>query len=128
MTAVSINKKENTSVYAIYCFFVLAAGCISRGVKKLCRGKCSKAGQTFFSLLAFLCLGGAVCITAAAEGDHISFLSALLGGAALMGGFGLFAGMAGAFRPYRYLKKRAKRTSSRHMVCIAASNAKRKSA
>ena len=114
MTAVL--KKKRTTIYSIYCFVVLFAGCICRMVKRVGNGKCGKAGQAVFSLLAFLCLAGTVLLCAAWESESISWLPSMLGAGSCLLGFGLFAGMAGAFRPYRYMKKKQRHSSRGRVV------------
>ena len=113
MTAV--RKKKKTTIYSVYCFAILFAKCIWRMAKKAGNGKCTKGGQALLSLLAFLSLAGTVLFCAAWETESISWLPAVLGTSGCLLGFGMFAGLAGAFRPYQYMKKKYQHSGGRMM-------------
>ncbi len=113
-------KKNQTTLYSVYCFIVLLVGGICRMVKKAGNGKCGKFGQVFFSLLAFLSLTGTVMVCAAFEAETISWFIAVLGAAFCMLSFSVFAGMAGAFRSYRYMKKKQKHQNCGKVMRIPA--------
>lgn len=117
-------KRKRTTLYSVYCFVVLIAGCICRTVKRIGNGKCGKLGQAVFSLLAFLSLIGTILLCAAWEAESISWLPAIFGAGSGLLGFGLFAGMAGAFRPYRYMKKKQRRAGRGRMMRIPAQTAR----
>lgn len=102
-------ENKNSLIYQMFCLAVLFCNTLYRGVKKAMKGKCGKKLQLVFSLLALGCLAATFLICASLEQEQISLFRAILLVIPSMAGFGLFCDFAGAFRPYRYLKKQGAR-------------------
>ena len=124
MTAVI--KKDNKSgvCYRLFCLAVVFCNAVYRSLKRLAKGKHGQKIQNIFSFLAFACLGAVVYLCAFLEKDNISILQTGLLSVLFLGGFGLFSDLAGAFRPYRYLKKQAARCSRKRNVTVVRTGEK----
>lgn len=116
MTAAVRKERENGLGYRLFCMMVLFCGTLYRAVKKAMKGKCGKKLQGLFSVLAFGCLGAVIYLCACLEQDRLSLLSTVLLAIPCMAGFGLFCDFAGAFRPYRYMKKKGMHQNRRKNV------------
>ncbi len=125
MTATTKNTNEMNNSFSIRLVGMLVyfGGGIYRGVKRMMRGKCGKKLQVLFTCLALFCLGAVFYICGALEHDQLSLISAIALAVPSMAGFALFCDFAGAFRPYRYLKKQGIRQArQRRIVAIPLAN------
>ena len=115
-------KKEYSCIYKLFCTLVLFFGLLYRCIRKCCKGKVSAKLQPVLSLLAFGCIGSVCLLPSALEQELLSFGQTALLSMLLLLGFTCFAGMAGAFRPYRYLKKKQKLASKQKLLPISPSS------
>lgn len=78
-----------------------------------------------FFFLAFAChWSSRLSLNAFLEKNNISILQTGILSVLFLGGFGLFSDLAGAFRPYRYLKKQAARYSRNRNVTVVRTGEK----
>ena len=126
MSAVALQntkRKEYHCVYKLFCMIVVFFHLIYRCAKKCCKGKVTGKLQTVLSVSAWGCIISVCLLPSALDKGMISLGQAGLFSVLLLLGFGCFAGMAGAFRPYRYMKKKQKFVSGRKVLTISGSEA-----
>lgn len=124
MVAVALQntkRKEYHFAYKLFCMLVVFFHLIYRCAKKCCKGKVTGKLQPVLSVLALGCITLVCLLPSALDKGMISLGQAGLFSVLLLLGFGCFAGIAGAFRPYRYMKKKQKFVSRRKVLTISDS-------
>jgi len=107
--AVERRENKNNFGYRLFCMVAFLVGGIYRGVKRTVKGRCGKKMKMVFSGLAVACLMLVFYLCSLLEQDRISLFSAILLVVPSLAGFGMFCDFAGAFCPYRYMKKQGNR-------------------
>ena len=118
-------RKEYHCLYKLFCMIVVFFHLVYRCVRKCCKGKVTGKLQPVLSVLALGCITAVCLLPSALDQGMISLGQAGLFSVLLLLGFGCFAGMAGAFRPYRYMKKKQKFVSRRNVLTISDSASRR---
>ena len=117
--------KEYHCLYKLFCMIVVFFHLVYRCARKCCKGKVTGRLQPVLSVLALSCITSVCLLPSALDQGMISLGQAGLFSVLLLLGFGCFAGMAGAFRPYRYMKKKQKFTSRSKILTISDSASER---
>ena len=118
-------RKEYHCLYKLFCMIVVFFHLVYRGARKCCKGKVTGRLQPVLSVLALSCITSVCLLPSALDKGMISLGQAGLFSILLLLGFGCFAGMAGAFRPYRYMKKKQKFASRSKILTISDSASER---
>ena len=118
-------SKEYHCLYKLFCMIVVFFHLVYRCARKCCKGKVTGRLQPVLSVLALSCITSVCLLPSALDKGMISLGQAGLFSILLLLGFGCFAGMAGAFRPYRYMKKKQKFTSRSKILTISDSASER---
>ena len=118
-------RKEYHCLYKLFCMIVVFFHLVYRCARKCCKGKVTGRLQPVLSVLALSCITSVCLLPSALDKGMISLGQAGLFSILLLLGFGCFAGMAGAFRPYRYMKKKQKFTSRSKILTISDSASER---
>ena len=118
-------RKEYPFLYKLFCMVVVFFHLIYRCARKCCKGKVTGRLQPVLSVLALGCITAVCLLPSALDKGMISFGQAGVFSALLLLGFGCFAGMAGAFRPYHYMKKKQQFASRRKVLTLANSTSER---
>ncbi|MBS5661269.1 MAG: hypothetical protein KHW79_08305 [Clostridiales bacterium] len=118
-------RKEYHCLYKLFCMIVVFFHLVYRCARKCCKGKVTGRLQPVLSVLALSCITSVCLLPSALDKGMISLGQAGLFSILLLLGFGCFAGMAGAFRPYRYMKKKQKFASRSKILTISDSASER---
>ena len=118
-------RKEYHCLYKLFCMIVVFFHLVYRCARKCCKGKVTGRLQPVLSVLALSCITSVCLLPSALDKGMISLGQAGLFSILLLLGFGCFAGMAGAFRPYRYMEKKQKFTSRSKILTISDSASER---
>lgn len=116
-------RKEYHIFYKLFCMVVVFFHLAYRCVRKCCKGKITGKFQPVLSMLALGCITAVCLLPSALDKEMISFGQAGVFSVLLLLGFVCFAGMAGAFRPYQYMKKKQKFASRRNILTLSDSKA-----